>query len=556
MYICDMAKRTTTPLQRQMLAALLMMPKGQALFPLLRHVDSGVFEEEFSDRAARKAVESLGRFYGRFKALPSKEAWQDWRRSDAPLVKWLDTCPDEEEGSFVQLEAAMFRPPQDPDYTVHKLAQFITRMFMVRSMKDEALELSVSGTDPVEIFEKTRQERVAFHATLQSALDGHAREASEITGEVRVDDLADTVALETLVPGLRLYRRGLTVLASPPKSFKTGLMQSVAVDLARRGAWVFYADLENGEAKSRRRFYQNMLNCPKEWLWSRVWLDEASLPVRVFRRGEEYNKGDEVVRVTPVKGEDGWRLEGRKHRALCDDPYAVEDWSPGTGFDLEEYLHPVGEVLEQALQAFPGKLWLEYIKGASVARLGMLAKAFFAPAPAGVPKVMLIDWGQHVKNTNSKLNYWEKIRDNYAQLKDLRDEEDLHVLMVEAPKDYTKLSDPMFKKKDLRMAGTENIGFDVESLLVMLATEEEREKGWRRIMVVEDRDAESGDHTTSFLRLDYERMQVAPVDLEDHRAACPDFWRERDGAQRERGAGKGFKVSDFKPKFKGRVEDE
>ncbi len=533
-----MARRdvNTGAVQRQMIAAMLTTPQGKAMFPMMRRVDAAVFEDQLSDVAARKAVESLGRYYGRFKALPSKDAWQDWRRKDAPLVRWLDGCPDEEEDSFKLLEGVMHKPPKDPEYAVALLREFIVRMFAVGQAVAEAQLLAGTDKQPSEVLEEGRAAREAFAAEMDAALSGGEREYSEVSGVVDLTGMLDTEPIRTCISKLNLYRRGITVLAAPPKSFKTGIVQAVAVGLARDGCDVYFVDLENGRDKSRRRFYQNMLNCTKEEIWAGRVVDRAR--VRLHDREAVYGKGDKVAKIEAWKDDEGkWHLRLPEFTAMVDGAELTGDWQETGELDVDRSTGPVEGLLQAELDRLEGRLGLEYVKGASVARIGQLAGLFFAATPEGRRKVVVIDWGQHLRNPDKKLNYWEKIRDNYAQLKELRDRLDVSVLMIEAPKEYAKLGDAMFRKKDLKMAGTENIGFDVEALHVLLATEEEREKGWRRMMVAEDRDADSGDHVVSFLKLDYRCMQVAQVTADEHRYACPQFWAERDGTGKSKGKG-------------------
>lgn len=525
------AKGITLPVQRQMVQAMLTTKEGMALFPLLGEMDMHVFEEQVQDTAVRRVVESLRRYYAKFRVLPSKEAWRDWRGTDKPLVQWLKNCADDEEESLQGLEAAMYAKPKDAAFAADRLAGFLSESFLQVQMQVTAMALATGSATASEEISRMQVASRSFQATMKTALEGHGiREVSEITSKPDLRGLGDTTALETFIPSLRLYRRGLTVLLAGPKSWKTGAVQAVTTGLASEGAWVYYIDLENGEAKMRRRFYQGIIGCTKHELFAGKVIDPAALPHPQPEKGKWYGKGDLVCKVVPVQDDEGdWHFEATTHEALANGAESKEDWSEGEEADISEALSPAAGKIEEALAAFKGRLMLEYVKAATIDRIETVVVPFFAEAPPDVPKVLVIDWGRHLLNPNGKLSHWEKVRDNYAALKALRDEHDLHVLMIEAPADYGKMSDPNFKISNLKVAGTEQIGFDVESMAVMLFTEEEGERGYRRIITKEDRDAEKGEHTVQFLKIDHQRMTAKVITKEEHREACPEFWAARDG---------------------------
>ena len=214
-------------------------------------------------------------------------------------------------------------------------------------------------------------------------------------------------------------------------------------------------------------------------------------------------------------------------------------------------IHTAQQALEARLAEIAltteGEVMLESMRQATVEQIAHKVRRYKEKGGkfynGARPRVLVIDWGQKLRNNNPKLSHWEKKRDNYTQLQALCETEDLYLLIIEAPKDYAKLSDPHFQPKNMVTAGTDQIAYDAVSMAVVMATDEEREAGFRRIQTVVDRDS---DIEVDYVRVDYNTFRAWPVDETEHEAALPELWREWEtGPRPERG----------KKDFRGKVDD-
>lgn len=73
--------------------------------------------------------------------------------------------------------------------------------------------------------------------------------------------------LNNLTAARGFYSPQLVIFMSGPKSFKTGLLINLAVEYAREGKKVYYADGENGARSIRNRSKQCIMNCTYEELY-------------------------------------------------------------------------------------------------------------------------------------------------------------------------------------------------------------------------------------------------------------------------------------------------
>jgi len=534
---------------------------GLRLFKYFKEVDATVFKETFSSSAAQRIVELLGTYYGEYTDLPSKEVYRQIKKDSNPFQKWLKLSSSEDKQDLRNFERALFKPPEDEDYTIAQLIGFIVHCFLSKLIRDEAEKLRLDDVDPIEVIKWSYRERKLFIDKLNSDILNEESEGVYIFDKVHsLEELEQLEGLKTCYESIVLYFRGITIVIAGPKSFKSGLSQNVAVDLVKQGADVLFADLENGKLKMERRFYQSLLQAPKEWFYSGVWVDTSHIikSVKQYEEDRIYLQGEKVYRIRSYKdGKKEVVIEGKKkqvnnwktvvriYEAIKKNPQGYDDWRELSNkgdkyFDPDKVyvslLDKLNDTLEKIKAESGGDIRLEYIKSCTPGKLDKLIVQlkedptnFFSDDSR--PKVVIIDWGQHLKSDNRDLNYWQAIRENYADLKELRDRHNIYMLMIEAPKDYEKLTDEKFRLRNLKIAGTGNIGYDVECAVVSLATEEEKEKGYRRLVLWMDRDRDGGDHVVEYLHIDYDIMTASPIDRQIHMDNCPEFWEEQSSGE-------------------------
>jgi KaiC/GvpD/RAD55 family RecA-like ATPase len=99
------------------------------------------------------------------------------------------------------------------------------------------------------------------------------------------------------------YSPQLIIFASGPKHFKTGVIIKLAVEYARDGYNVYYADGENGKKSIRRRAKQSIMECTADELRDAPDLDTT---LENFHRYMGATVTDVENRLAQIKATKGW----------------------------------------------------------------------------------------------------------------------------------------------------------------------------------------------------------------------------------------------------------
>lgn len=103
--------------------------------------------------------------------------------------------------------------------------------------------------------------------------------------------------LNNLTAARGFYSPQLVIIMSGPKSFKTGTLINLAVEYARGGEKVYYADGENGSRSIRNRTKQCIMNCTYEELYDPNIQEELN---EVLYRFGLYMGGDIFIDSYPA----------------------------------------------------------------------------------------------------------------------------------------------------------------------------------------------------------------------------------------------------------------
>lgn len=526
--------------------------KGVKLFKHFRELDQAVFEATFKVSGFGKIMEVLGEYYAKHKDLPTHTTYKQVAAKNKSYELWLSKADAHERVELNTFENLIFSTPQDIPYIETELLNFLAQSYAAMISKEQRDELKDDTEDAFKVIMKKARQVQNYIRDLINEFAGNRDEQKDIvTEDVDLASLRQLPGIETCFRSVTLYYRGITIIVAPPKSFKTGLTQNIAVYLMLKGYHVGWIDLENGLNRSVRRFYQNLLKVPKEWVYSNTYVHKEKMPYPEHKRGKGYRSGDKVFKVvseaTGAKVEifsaeagrtikvDEYVTYVKGYEALIDNAEDVDEWKEFE-IDVHGAIEPLQDVLNRRLkeirQTSGGQVRVRYIKNCTPSKIRQVAEDwrddetdFFSDDE--IPKILIIDWMQHLSNEDKKLAHWEVIRQNYSELKVIREELDLYMLGIEAMKEYEKAADPHWSLKNLKVAGTDRIQYDAEAVTVVIGTDEEKKRGYRRLVKAEDRDGPSGDHTVEFVGIDYELQVAQSIPIEAHLEACPEFWEAK-----------------------------
>lgn len=529
--------------------------KGVKLFKHFQTLDQAVFEATFKVPGFTRIMEILGEYYAKHKDLPGQITYDQLKAKSKTYKAWYDKADPTEQVDIKVFENLIFQPPEDIPYIEAELLNFLSQSYAEQISREQRAELRDPDEDPYKIIIGKARQVQTYITSLQDEFEGNENEQQDVvTDEADLSNLRQLPGIPTVFRSVTLYYRGITIIVAPPKSFKTGISQNIAVDLMLQGKHVAWFDLENGLYRSVRRFYQNLLGVPKEWVYSNTYVHEDRIQgVEERSYDKEYSKGDRVYkifsdptgeRVKVFSKEAGREIEVDEYVTKvrvfeasengADHPDQWDELDP-TPYVVEDVYEPLEDVLTRRLKEIKettgGQVRVRYVANCTPSKIRSIVEdwrddetEFFSHPEKD--KVIIIDWMQHLGNEDKRLQHWEIVRQNYKQLKIIRSELNLYMLGIEAMKNYEKALDPHWSLKDLKVAGTDRIQYDAEAVAVLVGTDDEKQAGYRRMYVSEDRDGPSGDHTVEFIKIDYARQTAASVDPEVHRADLPDLWTE------------------------------
>jgi hypothetical protein len=273
--------------------------------------------EDFFDLIEDKlSIQILKKYYKLYRSLPSKVTAKQF------LEEQIQITPDLTEGMSQSLRDNF----EDiylsiPDGDIRKIEDTIIVEIQQKSLQDTFMDYAAKRLSVNQVFEK-----VDKLSSLVKSVGVTAHEDGGFLVEDRYKHKDERIqGLPTFLEDLNdmtaaggFYSPQLIIFLSGPKHFKTGIILKIALEFARGGAKVYYADNENGATSIRNRLKMALMNCELHELYEssvQEELDEILYKFGHFMRGDifidtypAYSKSmtDVEARLTYLKEKNSW----------------------------------------------------------------------------------------------------------------------------------------------------------------------------------------------------------------------------------------------------------
>lgn len=490
--------------------------------------------------------------YKNTKEILSKDLFQDIKFSYIPFQQWWSDASLEERTDFVELENKLFAPLTDKTFTKQRVRELLIETHSAYFRKKEQDEMLKTNADVAKIFVEISEKRKKFLSELDIDLEGDDRESAFFTDlESHYEKMRGITPLKTKHPSVNFYQRGLVLLVSDAKMYKTAISNDIVLHLARdKGMDVILFDLENGLHQMLIRLVQGYAAIPREWIYADTYVDKTELNNLVYgERGNEktyteydpnayYRVGDRYYKIYAtkkvdeekvVKGFDNsnvkWYINISFYEAKSEGigKSILSSSVDGVYYDKSRVFFPLFPMLQEKLKtlnsSMKGNIKIEYLKKPTPSAIGKsiefciaddskYGKTFYKDKNT---RVAVIDWLALMKNDNQKAAAWEQMRQNYMDLKEIRKEFDVSMLAIEGVANPEVLSQPNINPYEVKTMNSRRSTFDAEAVVALCATREEREYNYRRIETLYDRYSEN---TVSYMRIHPNTQQVEVLDFE------------------------------------------
>lgn len=532
-----------------------------------------VIEEVFPFKASSLSLFTLMDYYKKFKTVPSKVGFTDFRAIDSKWTKFVGSIDKEQLALLKEFDKGIFQEIAKGDLPMVK--EFVKELLIkhkVVELDDEYNNRVQKGESSVQVLRDISQKQTTIATEVEDLIDGVEDEMLYMIDEnVPFNRMKSKSGIQTAFLPIRFYWRGITTILAGAKSYKTGVAICTAVDMAEKGLDVLMFDLENGLENYGNRIAQSIMKAPKECVFSNTYVNVSLLShdsrFPSNKGWEEYDdtikyrKGDRVYRIVhhckkagakysfDTTG-DTWSTKVRLFEACRDFPEIIEadDWDKNFDFwkeyypdvaddnlylDWEEEYARVarnckaegwGQILPKYLkQATPSKIMAHIERHINDFTTANGSKFFKDPNR----RVVIIDWMSLLKSsTGKRLPIWELTNDNYLELKAIRDKYDVSMLCIEGASNPELLRKAGTFPRDVNTKGSRQTNFDVVAKVALMATEEEMELNIRRLQTSEDRNSKP---QTCYFKFFPETQTFESLTIPEHKALCKEYWKEIEG---------------------------
>ena len=261
----------TTDVQKNLLTYLVQTPASSQYFPSL---DSNLF-----DLATHKiALDMLSKYYKKYGRLPNASI------AEQLLVRELNDTAELPEGLTEELTELFQDFKKELKAEDH---EFVRDNFikLVQDKKSEEYIMKF-GDDGMSLDQLTNKlgqlSLMGKHEKglpIDNLLIGDRAHHNDDQAEGAPTFLHD---LNSLTSAKGFHTPQLIVFMSGPKHFKTGLLIKMAIEYARDGYKVYYADGENGLKSIRNRAKQAIMECTQEDLHNGAFGDDLDITLHNF----------------------------------------------------------------------------------------------------------------------------------------------------------------------------------------------------------------------------------------------------------------------------------
>lgn len=266
----------------------------------------------------RLTLQVLKKYYKQYKSLPSQVTGQQF------LEEQIQGTPELTEDMIQGLQnnfEDMYYPLPEGD--VQKVQDTIVLEIQNKVLRDTFMDYAANKLSTNQVF--TRIDKLS---SLVKVAGSTAHEDGGFLVEDRYKHTTERVMgwptfldeLNRMTAAGGFYSPQLVILLSGPKHFKTGIIMKMALEYARGGMRVYYADNENGAVSLRNRFKMALMGCELQELYDPAV--QIELNTLLYKFGH-YMKGDIFIDTYPAYGKSITDIEARltflkeKH-----------DWSP------------------------------------------------------------------------------------------------------------------------------------------------------------------------------------------------------------------------------------
>lgn len=271
-----------------LLQYLVQCPQGETYLNDLNEDLFDLIEDKLS-------LQVLKKYYKQYKSLPSKATGQQF------VEEQIQGTPDLTEdiiqglrNNFEDMYCSI------PEGDIQKIEDTIVLEIQQKSLRDTFMDFAANKLSINQVF--TRIDKLS---SLVKTAGITANEDGGFLVEDRYKHTDERVQgwptfledLNRMTAAGGFYSPQLIVLLSGPKHFKTGIIIKLALEYARGGARVYYADNENGAVSLRNRFKMALMTCELHELYDPAVQIEIN---NLLYKFGHYMKGDIFIDSYPA----------------------------------------------------------------------------------------------------------------------------------------------------------------------------------------------------------------------------------------------------------------
>jgi len=253
-------------------------------------------DENFFDLVEDKlTIQILRKYFKLYRSLPSKVTAQQFLEEQIQATP--DLTEDMIQGLRINFEDIYIPIPEGD---LKKVEDTIIVEIQQKSLQDTFMDYAAQRLSINQVFAKVdKLSSLIKSAGVTSHEDGgfliedrYKHKDEQVQG---LPTFLEDFNSMTAAGGF--YPPQLVIFLSGPKHFKTGIIMKLALEYARGGAKVYYADNENGATSIRNRFKMALMNCELHELYDPEVQKELD---DVLYRFGHYMKGDIFIDTYPA----------------------------------------------------------------------------------------------------------------------------------------------------------------------------------------------------------------------------------------------------------------
>lgn len=515
------------------------------------YLDTDYVSKVFSSEYLKILIDISVAYYKEYNEVPKYEDYNHIKAHNKKYATWFSQSSPEDRVDQKEIESKVFLSTDSSEYTKDMIRKFMVEMYTIKFKKD------LISTSDLEEVQKLNTNYSLFIKELDTYLSSSSSSVAVTDIHKNISSLTTLAAVRTSFTPISLYQNTITVLISDSKMYKTGIALAASLDLMQKGMHVLYFDLENGLDNMQARLVQAICGCSRGEVLSGTYVRRLSIRntydingmTRVVKEfdGDIVNYADQEIVyrvVSKNKNEDttigfdtdeaNWITEVRFYEVGYN-TMGIKELLPVdySSIDLDGF-HPyrkLEEVYQEKIKKYSdkgGEIQVTYLEEPTPAAVERYIRMYFTDTNTEFFKdparrVVVIDWMQ-LMDVDMRVDKWERKRAVYKTLKDLRKLLNFSCFVIDGVSNPETLSKAVIKPDEVNTSGTRQIRYDVESLLALAATPEEKSQNVRRIETLYNRNEEN---TCVYVQIDFSKADVRILDDDQYCELCPETAQER-----------------------------